>query len=131
MAGFKWLPEQRIPVASKLAALRHRAGDKEEARKEADAELAKYNTEREQIVDIYRAGALRPLAEAYVTMGAQTEARAVYMRALEEGVHNPNSRPRAMDLASTCCSMALRGFEPDDALWARMEQIKKQLGDPW
>jgi hypothetical protein len=32
-----------------------------------------------------------------------------------------------MDLEATCCSMALAGFEPDEALWARIQRIRKDL----
>lgn len=64
-------------------------------------------------------------------MGDTAAALAVYKRAVEEGVHNPNSRPRAEDLSATCCSMALHGVEPDGSLWARMEDIRGRLGDPW
>ncbi len=131
MDGSRWAPEDRIPLMARLAALRHRAGDKDKARSEADAALAMFAAERKNIVDIYRAGALRPLAEAYQSMGDTAAALAVYKGAVEEGVHNPNSRPRAEDLSATCCSMALHWVEPDGSLWARLEEIHSRLGDPW
>jgi hypothetical protein len=64
-------------------------------------------------------------------MGDGAAAVAVYKRCVEEGVANPNSRPRADDLAATCCSMALHGVEPDAALWSRLIQVEGKLGDPW
>ncbi len=55
----------------------------------------------------------------------------VYKRAVEEGVENPNSRPRAEDLSATCLSMALHMVEPDAELKNRIRQISEGLGDPW
>jgi hypothetical protein len=129
--GFKWLPQDRIPLAARLAGLRARGGDKDEGRRQADAARATFDAERGRIVDIYRAGALRPLAETYLSMADTAAARSVYARALEEGVVNPNSRPRAEDLSATCLSMALHAFEPDADLWARMRQNHGGLGPPW
>ncbi len=131
MDGAQWRPEHRIPMISKLVQLRFRAGDRQKARTDADALLALFDSQRNKIVNIYRAGALRPLAEAYQSMGDTTAALAVYKRAVEEGVENPNSRPRAEDLSATCLSMALLGVEPDAELWTRIRQINEGLGDPW
>jgi hypothetical protein len=64
-------------------------------------------------------------------MGDEAGALFVYRQAVEEGVENPNSRPRAEDLSATCCSMALHAVEPDAELWKRIRQISEQLGDPW
>ena len=131
MDGAQWRPEHRIPMISKLVQLRFRAGDRQKARTDADALLAFFDSQRDKIVNIYRAGTLRPLAEAYQSMGDTAAALAVYKRAVEEGVENPNSRPRAEDLSATCCSMALHGVEPDAELWTRIRQINEGLGDPW
>jgi tetratricopeptide (TPR) repeat protein len=129
--GSKWEPNDHLPMVARLAELRFRAGDAKAARAELDAALARYDAERDRIVDIYRAGTLRPLAEAYQAMGDGAAAVAVYKRCVEEGIANPNSRPRADDLAATCCSMALHGVEPDAALWSRLIQVEGKLGDPW
>ena len=129
--GAQWRPEHRIPMISKLVELRFRASDRQKARTEADALLALFDSQGDKIVNIYRAGALRPLAEAYQSMGDTSAALAVYKWAVEEGVENPNSRPRAEDLSATCLSMALHGVEPDAKLWTRIRQINKGLGDPW
>jgi tetratricopeptide (TPR) repeat protein len=129
--GAKWNPEDVIPLAARLAGLRWRAGDTDTARKEADAALALFESERTKIVDIFRAATLRPLAEAYRSMGDAPAALAVYKRAVEAGVENPNSRPRAEDLSATCCSMALHEVEPDVALKTRMTEICNGLGPPW
>ena len=127
----EWLPEHRVPLMGQLAALRFRAGDAERGRAEADEAFALFESDKERIVNIYRAKALRPIAEAYLAMGARDQAAKVYGTAIEEGYENPNNRPRAMDLAATCCSMATHGFEPDEAMMARMREIREGFGDPW
>lgn len=129
--GAQWLPEDRAPLGAQVALLRYRAGERQEARRELDAVHAQYTQDRSTIVDIYRAGALRPVAEVYAAMGDLDEARRVFARALEEGTLNPNSRPRADDLVATCLAMAKAGVEPDATLKARLEQIAGALGDPW
>lgn len=129
--GGRWVPERFLPIAARLATLRYRAGEAQRARFEADSALALFDTERDNIVDIYRAAALRPLAEAYAAMDDAGSALMVYKKAAEEGVHNPNSRPRAVDLADLCCSMAVHGVEPDAGFWTRLRAIADGLGDPW
>lgn len=126
-----WTPEFQVPLMARVAAVRFRAGEPEPARKQADAALALYDAQKEHIVNIYRADALRPLAEAYQAMGDAAAARSVYRRAVDAGLENPNSRPRAEDLVATCCSMAVNGVEPDEALLARLNRICQALGDPW
>lgn len=129
--GGRWVPEGFLPVAARVATLRHRAGEEQRARFEVDQALALFDTERDRIVNIYRSAALRPLAEAYSAMGNAALALMVCKRAAEEGVENPNSRPRAEDLAALCCSMAVHRIEPDAGFWARLEEIADALGDPW
>ncbi len=129
--GARWLARDRIPIDARLAALRYRAGQKAEARKKLDEALKLYDEQQEEIVDIWRAGALRPIAEAYQSMQDGANALAVYRRAVEVGVDNPNSRPRAADLTATCLSMAVDGVEPDSALWGRITAIRDGLGVPW
>jgi len=129
--GTTWTPDAHVAHLARLAGLRHRAGDPEGARRDADAALAQFTAERARIVDIDRADTLRPLAEAYQAMGDTTAALSIYAQAIEEGAQNPNSRPRAEDLSATCCSMALSGVTPDAALWARLRELSDGLGDPW
>ncbi len=126
-----WLPENRVPVVARLSALRFQAGDTKIARRDVDAALAMFDQERANIVDIWRGGALRPLAECYQSMGDTKKALELYKRAVEEGVANKNSRPRCDDLVATCCSMALNKVEPDAELRARILQIQAALGEPW
>lgn len=129
--GHQWPLEHRVPLSAQIARLRFGAGDKETARTNLDVTLALYNTQRETMINIDRAGALRPVAEVYQAMGDAPATLAAYKAAIEEGVVNPNSRPRAEDLSATCRSMALHGVEPDDALWKRIRDIRQRLGDPW
>jgi tetratricopeptide (TPR) repeat protein len=131
MDGAQWRPEHRIPMISKLVKLRFQAGDRQKSRIDAGALLALFDSQRDKIVNIERAGALRPLAEAYQSMGDTATALSAYKRTVEEGVENPNSRPRAEDLSTTCLSMAVHGVEPDAVLWTRIRQINDGLGDPW
>lgn len=120
-----------IFMKGKISGLRFKAGDVEGAQSDAEEVLTYFDDNYKKITDIYRAGTLRPLAESFYSMGNTEKALSVYKRAVEEGIVNPNSRPRAEDLSATCCSMALIGFEPDTELWARIHQIKEGLGEPW
>jgi hypothetical protein len=129
--AYAWPLEHRIPMTAKLIALRFRAGDEQRARSDADDLRSLFDTEGKKIVNIYRAGALRPLAETYQVMGETAVTLAVYKQAVEAGVENPNSRPRAEDLAATCCSLAVHAVEPDAELMARIREIRAGLGDPW
>jgi len=127
----KWLARDRIPLMARFAERRARAGEPEKARAELDSALGLFARERNQIVDIFRADALIPLARSYIAMGAAQVARTVYQRALAEAVVNPNSRPRADDLSAICISMAVNGFAPDRHLWKQIELVSKGLGSPW
>jgi len=124
-------PRFAIPIKTKLAELRFHAGDRQRARTEAQNALSLFDEEREKIANIYRAQMLRSLAEAYLTMGEAAMALDLYKRAIEAGIENPNSRPRAEDLAATCCAMALHSVEPDAELLSRIRKILDKLGDPW
>jgi len=127
----RWLPEDHIATLARLARLRFRAGQHEKAVHEADAAFAMYKAKESDIVDMYRAGALRPIAEAYNQAGDRDKALAVYKLAVEASVVNPNSRPRAVDLTETCCSLAVNGIAPDQQLIKRLREVRAGLGDPW
>jgi tetratricopeptide (TPR) repeat protein len=127
----QWLPADHIPLLARIARLRGRVGDNEGAAKAAASGLALYDRERAKMVDVEQAGALRPLAVAYQALGRTEAAIAVYRLAVDAGALNPNSRPRAEDLCTTCCSMALSGVQPDARLHARLVQIHEGLGTPW
>jgi hypothetical protein len=127
----KWIPEQEIAIRASLVGLRFRTGDREGAAQELAAAASLYEAERANIADFDRAGALRSLAEAACEIADRSQALATYVRAVEEGAQNPNARPRAEDLAATCCSMARRALGPDAPLWQRMRRIRAGLGQPW
>jgi hypothetical protein len=118
-------------LCARLAALRIRAGDVATARSELREALARFDAERHTIVDMWRAAALRPIAEAHHLLGDTTTALEIYTRAVEAGVENPNSRPRADDLCATCLSLALHDVAPDSLLLDRLTEICNDLGDPW
>jgi len=129
--GATWPLNSRIGIGSRMARARFAAGDVAKARADLDAALASFDAERDKILDIDRAQMLLPLGEAYQAMGDTKAAMGVYSRAVENGVVNPNSRPRAEDLSATCRSMARQAVEPDSALWTRIREVHKGLGNPW
>ncbi|RJP27589.1 MAG: tetratricopeptide repeat protein [Candidatus Omnitrophota bacterium] len=129
--GRQWPLEHFIPMMGKLAALRFRTGDRQKARSEADAARVLFHAQKDTIVNIWKAGTLRPLAQAYQTMEDPDAALSLYKQALAAGIENPNSRPRAEDLTATCLSMALYAVEPDDDLWGQAHRIYQGLDHPW
>jgi hypothetical protein len=126
-----WIAEHEVPLLGRLAGASQRAGNGEEAKRLAAKAIEVFDAKRETIFDIYRAGALRPVAEAYAAMAEQETAASIYRRAIEEGFGNPNARPRALDLSATCLSMASSGTLPDEATAKRLREIRGLLGDPW
>jgi hypothetical protein len=129
--GLRWTADQQVVIGARLAGLRGRAEDTARARTDADVARALFHAEREKIITTDRAAALRSIAEAYHWIGDAHASLEVYRTSLEEGATNPNSRPRALDLAATCRSMALHGVEPDAELWGRLRQVGEGLGQPW
>lgn len=126
-----WPVEHQIPLAAKIIELRFRTGDTVEIGKAVDDLYDLYSEGRGQVVNIYRAETLRPIAETYQVIGERVKALAVYKRVLEEGMENLNSRPRAEDLSATCSSLALYGLEPDPELYTRIQEIHDGLQAPW
>jgi tetratricopeptide (TPR) repeat protein len=129
--GARWTTESALPLAADIACTLVRIGDPDAARGEIDGALALFESDKAKVADIFRAGALRPVAEALVVLGDAPRARAVFAEAIEEGARNPNARPRAMDLAQTCASLARAGVEPDAAMWSRLREIRAGLAEPW
>lgn len=123
--------EDRLSLVARLVDVRFRAGDEDGARQELDRARVAYDEEAPRIVDIYRARCLRALAESYVAVGDRLRALESYARAVEAGVVNPNSRPRADDLVATCCSLARHEIDPGEALMKRLGEIRASLGEPW
>ena len=127
----RWTMQYHLPLLARNAAVLHRAGESDRARGQIDAAFASFEEDPEAIVNMFRGGALRPIAESYHAMGLRDQALVVYARAAEEGVVNLNSRPRAIDLSETCLSLAVEGIRPTEALHARLVEIHDALGDPW
>lgn len=107
------------------------AGQVEAAREALEAGIGIYEKERDQLMGIDRADALRGLAQACARLGDTAQATLLYWRVIEEGAENPNARPRSEDLVETLLSMAQVGFEPEPKLFERIESIAKGLRDPW
>ena len=127
----EWRLRFELPLRARLIKVQYRLGDEEGARNAATTALARFKADPAQITNIWRAESLRPFAEVYAAMGDREAAQDVYRLVLEQAVINPNSRPRAEDLAETCLSMARAGVKPDEALWAQIAKVKRNLSDPW
>lgn len=128
--GSRWLTRHLLPVQAELAVMRFNAGAKSSGRGQLREALATYDGEWAEMVDIWRAGALRPVAEGFLEIGDREKAALLYTRVVADGNTNPNVKPRAEDFAATCCSMALHGFEPDQELWQRMRDVRASLVQP-
>lgn len=131
LADYRGFPETLIEKRTALAALLHKAGEKDQAKADLAEVLKLYDERRHKLLSIDYGKLLRGTAEVFLIQGDQPTAMKVYRRALEEGVVNPNSRPRAMDLAGLCLSLALNDVEPDGPMWERLRQINAGLSDPW
>jgi hypothetical protein len=127
----RWPLNTQISFLARLAGLHFQAGDPELAVTQVNAAFALFKSNKVQIVNIYRAETLIPLAEAYNFMRKTDQSLEVYKLAAEESIENPNSRPWAKDLCAICCSMALNAVEPDEHLNKRITQICEELGQPW
>lgn len=126
-----WPIRYEIPLGAQLATLRYRCGQEEEAEADLSGLIEEYDANRHLIGSFERAETLRPIAESYWEIGSQEESLAIYRRVIEEGAENPNARPRCQDLVASCVSMAVRGVQPDAAMWARIREIRDGLGHPW
>ncbi|MGB3965133.1 MAG: hypothetical protein WBO45_00270 [Planctomycetota bacterium] len=129
--GHAWRAEDRMPQLARLVELTAATGDRERARADAEAALAAWHAERETIVNIWRARALRPLALAFHALGERARCQELLALVLEESLENPNSRPRCDDLVDTCTALAIAGVEPSAGLWTRLREIRTGLGHPW
>lgn len=127
----QWRSEDRMPQVARLIELAHRLGQTDRARAEAGSALKAYQDERDGIVNIYRAESLRPLALAWFAIGDRERGEDLFALALEEGIENPNSRPRCDDLVDACVDLARRGIDPSPKTWARLREIQQGLSEPW
>ncbi|WP_428387971.1 hypothetical protein [Mucisphaera sp.] len=123
--------QYRYQFVSRIAQARHDIHQTSTAHQLLQQLIDQYNQDEEQIVNITRADAIRAIAEGYARLGEKDQARNLYLRALEQGFVNPNSRPRADDLIDTCLSMAAANVEPNDEIWQRVRDQHARLGPPW
>lgn len=131
LGAARWRPEHFTPIASELAVIEHRLNEVDAAHERLEAAMAFYESRRDEMLDIDRASAVRPVAQAFAEIGDTDRAEELYLRALDLGLANPNSRPRAVDLAQTCVSMALHRYEPSSNVMDLLQVAKSQLKAPW
>lgn len=124
-------PRIYIPEKAKLVQARLQAGQRDAAEAGLQAMISLYESKPDLIVNIERAELLCRIAESAERLGNRNQALVFYTRAVDEGQVNPNSRPQAEDLGRICCSMALHGIEPTEALWNALTAMKDGLGEPW
>lgn len=124
-------PDDVVPLGMEVARSRIRAGDAASARADIERLRRVYDASVESIVNLRRGISLRALAEGWAMLGERDAALRCWSEALEAGVVNPNSRPRAEDLSATVRSLASAGVAPTAAMQARIEAIRNGLGDPW
>lgn len=131
MSSVLWQAETEIPLASRRAGVRGRAGDLDAARAVLLAQAARFDADRRLILKVDRADMLRAIAEGYARIGDVADAQAMYRRALEVGADNANGRPRVDDLTAILTSMVKHDTEPDTTMHALIETIHSGLSAPW
>lgn len=130
--GYEWgQMRNHVPLIALIAEGRARAGDLDGAEGEIARGLATFKAGQAATPDVFQARALRPLAEASMALGKPELATELYTLTVQVGLLNPNSRPRAEDLAATAASMATHGFEPSAELWGTLRGALDSLGTPW
>lgn len=122
---------QDLPLRSRIATLRWKAGEEESAVRSLDALVEVFLDKNHLIADVFCADALRPVAEAYAGMGQAAAAESTYLLVLEQGLRNINSRPRLEDTLHTALSLAKGGHEASEQLLGAVGEAFAGLGDPW
>lgn len=120
-------------LEARLAELEHSAGQTEAARARLRNAIERFDAAEKagDLIDIYMADALIPVAATYWKIGDEERSRELYLRASSAAILNPNSRPRCNDLVDLCISLAKTGVQPSDELAERMVRISDNLSDPW
>lgn len=131
ISSFNWRAEELLPERARIAKLMFDAGHPELAKQELEKSLLHYHEHRDEVVNIYRCETLRSLAIAWHHIGVFDRANDLMEVALEEGLENPNSRPRCDDLVESCLALVRAGMQPSEDLWRRVKEISKALGEPW
>jgi hypothetical protein len=127
----EWPLGFRLAASAALARVRGEAGDARGAASRLDTAWKAYTDGREDVTDVERVAMILPLAEAAFAIGEKSLAMAMYGQAVKDGSHNPNSRPRAIDLTAICVGLAVSGMEPDESLWKELRAMNQSLGSPW
>lgn len=128
---YTWQLRDRIPHSAMLLILQYKSGDQDKARQTSDAVLKLFNEKKHTEHIIYHPEMLYSLAEASHAIGDHQTALTMYKQALDACSENPKSLTRSEDFSAVCCSMALRGVEPDAELWNQMNTLYQGLGEPW
>lgn len=131
VVGVRFHAEDEVYLKARIAGITCRAGDTAEGKTRLDDVQRLYAANEKAILDIHRAAALRAIAEAELDADLKDRALATFAKAAEAGLANPNSRPRADDVAATCLLLARRGIEPTPELLERLRAIVNGLRDPW
>lgn len=126
-----WSCGQRVVVEADLAALQAQTGDPSVARETLSGALERFSAETRQIADIDRAEVLVACAHAAAAIPDAAWAERLFVQALEAGLINPNSRPRAQDISYVCAAAAASACGESDQLIAAARAATAQLGDPW
>lgn len=121
--SFSWPIDYDLKFRSDIARYRFAIGQGDMARKLLDESIDLSAKKVEGLENFYRAGAVRPLAEAYAALGDEQRALEIYTRVVELGAVNPNMRPRVRDITATCVSMAVHDIKPDAKLFNRIRGI--------
>lgn len=131
LSSSNFLAEDAAPIGIPVAQVRAHLGDRTGAIDQLRQIDEQYRAHEAEIVNLRRGISLRALAEGYAQFGDYQSALDRYSAALEAGILNPNSRPRAEDLTATCISMADSGVSPTVSQLRRIEEISGMLSDPW
>ncbi len=124
-------PRFLIPYKTALAERFFKAGQQETARAAVLEMENLYDEKRDFIVNIDRAALLCRLAESRLALGDKQEADALWIRAVKEGVINPNSRPRVDALCEISSSIVAHNAAPSEDLIFQLNKMNSDLGRPW
>lgn len=131
LEGARYLPRLYYPMKSRIIALTFQSGKEAEALQWQEEACRAFRDRRDEVVDIHQAGILCRLAESALALGQREEALKLYRAAVDAGLQNGNSRPRADDLNEICCSLVAHGVVPGTDLMHALDEMKSKLGDPW
>ncbi|MGF1572413.1 MAG: hypothetical protein ACFCU1_05010 [Sumerlaeia bacterium] len=124
-----WEVHNQYPLIGKLVETTHRIGQPEAALQLADAAWDSLIEQREDIASMWLGQAYRPMAEAYAAIGKPARALNVLKLSFEDGIKNPNIRPRSTDFVANCITLAELDFQGTEELLPLVQRIHHEL-DP-